>query len=332
MGNSVSEALSQTETPPEPGTPATAATPGYVGFIADDAPEGGVIVLTVRPGTPADQAGVKAGDQILAVNGTAVSSLDTLAGLLQSYAAGDVVTFQVRRGDQLHALQATLAPSPDQGAAPQVEALPVPARPAPAAKLNSPRTGPRPSLGMTVSAVADAPRLGRPATVRRGAVITGIRQNSAAALYGLPIGGVIVGYDDQPIDSPQDLINAVNGSQVGQEVELAYYHGAELFRKKVRLGASSAIVAEPAPTPGISNQLENVLGQGGRRPILGQIGRALDGAIQQPQNVPPDIPAATPRVDPSDEVTQLRLQVQQLQRTVERLEQRLSEVEAQQEL
>ena len=185
---------------------------------------------------------------------------------------------------------------------------------------------------MTVSAVADAPRLGRPATVRRGAVITGIRQNSAAALYGLPIGGVIVGYDDQPIDSPQDLINAVNGSQVGQEVELAYYHGAELFRKKVRLGASSAIVAEPAPTPGISNQLENVLGQGGRRPILGQIGRALDGAIQQPQNVPPDIPAATPRVDPSDEVTQLRLQVQQLQRTVERLEQRLSEVEAQQEL
>ncbi|HEV2310743.1 MAG TPA: PDZ domain-containing protein [Acidimicrobiia bacterium] len=57
----------------------------------------GVSVVNVVSGGPADQAGLKAGDVITAVNGTAVSSPAALAQQIQSHQPGDQVTITYTR-------------------------------------------------------------------------------------------------------------------------------------------------------------------------------------------------------------------------------------------
>ena len=58
----------------------------------------GASVGSVVSGGPADQAGLKAGDVITAVNGTAVSTPSALAQQIQSHQPGDHVTITYTRG------------------------------------------------------------------------------------------------------------------------------------------------------------------------------------------------------------------------------------------
>lgn len=64
----------------------------------------GVLVLEVQDGTPAAAAGLKAGDVILSVNGTAVDSVGELVRELSS----GKIDLEVARGDQTLKLQAVL--------------------------------------------------------------------------------------------------------------------------------------------------------------------------------------------------------------------------------
>jgi S1-C subfamily serine protease len=54
----------------------------------------GALIVSVVPGSPADQAGLVAGDTITAVDGQPVASYDTLATLLLQHHGGDSVTLQ----------------------------------------------------------------------------------------------------------------------------------------------------------------------------------------------------------------------------------------------
>jgi membrane-associated protease RseP (regulator of RpoE activity) len=58
----------------------------------------GASVASVVSGGPADQAGLKAGDVITAVNGTTVSTPAALAQQIQSHQPGDQVTITYTRG------------------------------------------------------------------------------------------------------------------------------------------------------------------------------------------------------------------------------------------
>jgi len=62
-----------------------------------------VKVLLVRPGDPADEAGFKAGDVLLAADGREITSEDDLAKVLQS-ARDKKMFFEVRRGRQIYTL------------------------------------------------------------------------------------------------------------------------------------------------------------------------------------------------------------------------------------
>lgn len=71
------------------------------------------IVATVVPDSPAAQAGLMAGDEIVAVDGTQIQSMDTnpISQKLQE-AAGGAVTMQINRGGQ--SLELTITPQYDQ--------------------------------------------------------------------------------------------------------------------------------------------------------------------------------------------------------------------------
>ena len=71
----------------------------------------GALVREVLPGSPADDAGLQAGDLIVAVDGAAMSA-DALAETIGSMAPGDAITLTVLRDDAELELEATLGSAP----------------------------------------------------------------------------------------------------------------------------------------------------------------------------------------------------------------------------
>lgn len=64
--------------------------------------DAGAVVAEVRPGSPADEAGLQQGDIVVAIDDTPVRTMADLAGHIQQRRPGDRVTLTVvRAGDHL---------------------------------------------------------------------------------------------------------------------------------------------------------------------------------------------------------------------------------------
>lgn len=72
----------------------------------------GAYVVKVESGTPAEKAGLKAGDVITAVNGTTLDTKTALGDILNTLNVGDTATLAVDRSGQAQTLTATLAERP----------------------------------------------------------------------------------------------------------------------------------------------------------------------------------------------------------------------------
>ena len=68
----------------------------------------GVYIVDVTKGGPADQAGLKAGDRIVSVDGTEIASKDDLGTLMQKHAAGDTLSITIAREGQMQTVNVTL--------------------------------------------------------------------------------------------------------------------------------------------------------------------------------------------------------------------------------
>ncbi|HVW86215.1 MAG TPA: Do family serine endopeptidase, partial [Bryobacteraceae bacterium] len=68
----------------------------------------GVLVNQVRPGGPADHAGLKSGDVILELNGTAINDVNTLRNKVASTPPGSDVNLTILRGGQQQQLKVKL--------------------------------------------------------------------------------------------------------------------------------------------------------------------------------------------------------------------------------
>jgi S1-C subfamily serine protease len=67
--------------------------------------EPGVLLSAVRPGSPAEKAGLRSGDVLLEIGGARLGSLQDLTYALRSHRAGDAVDVVWRRGaDTLRAV------------------------------------------------------------------------------------------------------------------------------------------------------------------------------------------------------------------------------------
>lgn len=229
-------------------------------------------------------------------------------------------TLLERLGQQLQTLT---PPASEPAAVPENRTTPAaPATPSPMVVDG------RPSLGIHVGPITDELQRTQRLAVRRGAVVASVERGSPAERAGLPVGAIIVAFDGRRIDRPEDLIDAVQQSRPGQEVELTYYDRDRLSRKRLSLGnapagflpptgparplPAPAPAAVPAPAiatpPGSTAEgrpFERQLGAGGNRPLLGRIGRALDTLVAPAQAVVPtpgDVPApgtaAVPALEP----------------------------------
>ncbi|HUH02722.1 MAG TPA: PDZ domain-containing protein, partial [Kofleriaceae bacterium] len=81
-------------------------TAGWLGADLTSA----LVVRQVKRGTPAHQAGLNVGDELIAIEGHRVRDLDRL---LASYRPGDTVELTLARRDQLTRLRVELGRKPD---------------------------------------------------------------------------------------------------------------------------------------------------------------------------------------------------------------------------
>ena len=68
----------------------------------------GVYIMDVTKGGPADQAGLKAGDRIVSVDGSEIAAKDDLGTLMQKHTAGDTLSITVARDGQMQTVNVTL--------------------------------------------------------------------------------------------------------------------------------------------------------------------------------------------------------------------------------
>lgn len=288
-------------TPAAPRPAPQAAAPGFLGLTADNK-DGGVEVVSVRAGGPADQAGIKPGDRLVTAGGVELKSLDDMAGVVGRLPAGSRVDFVVNRSGRPQKIAVVLAGRNVEA----VEPLPIPKNDLPPeAPLPEVEAGPA-QLGVRAEPVTADLQRAYGLSIRRGAIIVSIVQGSPADRYGLPLGGAIVAVDGQRVDSPEDLAAIIGAARPGDTVELSYYQREQAFRKKVRLVPNNVVEA-PIPAPGND------------RPILRKLEKAIDSVVATP---PAPLPGGT-----LSQIQTLQAQVQELQARIDLLERRLQKLE-----
>jgi putative serine protease PepD len=84
----------------------------YLG-VAAESQNGAVRITQVRSGTPAAEAGLKAGDVVTAIDGNEVASAEALTNAISAKSPGDTVTVTYTRGGASHTVQVKLTTRPN---------------------------------------------------------------------------------------------------------------------------------------------------------------------------------------------------------------------------
>jgi S1-C subfamily serine protease len=92
------------------------AAKGWLGLKTEKDAAGAYRVASVAPGSPAAQAGFRAGDTLVALNGVAMTDAnkDALKKAKAGCSVGTKVAYTIRRDGAERTLTATLAPVPDE--------------------------------------------------------------------------------------------------------------------------------------------------------------------------------------------------------------------------
>jgi len=163
-----------------------------------DAVDGGVEVVAVWPGGPADRSGIRSGDVLIEAASVALGNRDDLARAIAHRGSGDDLPVVVLRGDDERKLVVRLGTKKPQ------PADPAPDPPLP--PLIAPNAAPSPAdvaaaVGLEVEGMTAALRRYLGAPEGAGVLVTRVTAGRAAELSGLRVGDVIVRLGDQEVSS-----------------------------------------------------------------------------------------------------------------------------------
>jgi S1-C subfamily serine protease len=178
----------------------------------------GVLINSVQPGSPAEKAGLRAGDVITALNGTPIDDPNALRNRIASTPPGTEVTLTVVRDGHEQQVQARLTSlseskenangvSPGKGS-----------------------EGGHPQLGISVAPLTPdlAKQLGLQAGAT-GVVVAEVDPAGPAAEAGIQPGDLILEVNRQPVRSPGDIKAALQKSGSGPVLMLVAREGRTLF-------------------------------------------------------------------------------------------------------
>lgn len=198
--------------------------------VADnDAADEGAMVNDVRPESPAESAGITAGDVIVEFDGERVRSARQLTRLVQETPAGRTVGAAVLREGARVELEVTPAPaSPGFAAVPALRRFPdLAGRVGPGVDRDftfdfSPVRA-RPRLGASVQELSS--QLADYFGVDGGVLVTEVDEDSVAAAAGLQAGDVITAVDDRSIDDVPMLRRRLSAVDAGEDLVLDVTRG-----------------------------------------------------------------------------------------------------------
>jgi S1-C subfamily serine protease len=200
----------------------------------------GALVTEVIPGSPAEQAGLKVGDRIVAIDGRQPSGRDGLASLVGSREPGDRAIVRVERpGEEPREITVELGENPDSGGEAYlgVRYISLP-------HIDMPERHGLPSFRM--------PRLqfdldgeyfenGSEWTAQRGAIIERVIKGGPAEAAGLVTGDVVTAIDGESVWGPGALVEAVGEREPGDTLTLTVARSDKTEEREVevRLGEDS---------------------------------------------------------------------------------------------
>ena len=168
----------------------------------------GVTVANVVAGSPADQAGLKVGDTITAVDGRNVKTGDELVSDIASRKPGSKAKLNFVRNGKQQETTVTIADRSKLFASRLGEE-----------EENQSEEEPKASkFGLSVRSITPdlADRLNIPAG--KGVVVQDVKQGSFAEDVGLNRGDVVLEVNKQPVNSPEDFSKIESGLKSGQDV------------------------------------------------------------------------------------------------------------------
>jgi len=178
------------------------------------------MVQDVAPGSPAADAGLKSGDEIVKIDDKAVKDFEGLMSEVAKHKPGDKVNLQVMREGKQTAVAVTLGHRPG------------------VRMVMQPEKGPA-VLGIETGELTPAAKERLGVTVDAGAVVEKVVPNSPAAAAGLQPGDVITKLDGKAIADPTALQEAVRKAGAGKEVTITVARGKESKDLKAKLEAGS---------------------------------------------------------------------------------------------
>ncbi|MFB6249260.1 MAG: trypsin-like peptidase domain-containing protein [Salinibacter sp.] len=198
----------------------------------------GVYVAGVRGGSAADQAGLREGDVVEAVEGERVDATNELQSAVAMHRPGDVISLRVWREGAVDTFDVTLMGEDtpayqdwlsDQRAQPQPGPVP-----------NDERPQSKPNSDSSDSPIVELDRWGvglRPLRdaeqstfgVDAGAYVAYVEQGRPAAAAGLPRDVVITALDDTPVDGPADVQSYLSDTGGPVVVQVQRTDGTQAF-------------------------------------------------------------------------------------------------------
>jgi len=179
----------------------------------------GIVIGDVAPDSPAERAGLRRGDVVLAVDGKPVDDVGHFRNLIAGTAPGTPLKLTILREGREQTLEVTVGEAPER--APSVAAQPG----APV----------RPGLSVTDVTPDVAKKLGLPPGLR-GALVTDVIPGGPAAEAGLRPGDVIQEVNRKPVRSAEEFAREVEQARGRDVVVLVNRGGSTAYAVIERAG------------------------------------------------------------------------------------------------
>lgn len=252
-----------------PAAPAMDEAPrkgGFLGVTLDGSSGKDTVIGSVVDGSPAANAKLKAGDEIVAIDGVEVATAEAISAELSKKEPGRDVEIAVLRDGQRKLRTATLGSYGSIGF-PAGTMMPVPAAPAPSMEKRAKKDAP---AGLVVrekkaqeAEAKEEPKkstgrgwLGVYLSMDDGVVIDDTAEGGPAEGAGLKAGDKIVKLGSKKIESTDDLLAALEG-KAGEDVAIVVMRDGAEKRIGVTLGTPPTDMAGAAPMPAQPKKAES---------------------------------------------------------------------------
>ncbi|MBI3679262.1 MAG: Do family serine endopeptidase [Acidobacteria bacterium] len=204
----------------------------------------GVLVESVQPGGPAEKAGIKSDDVIVAINGRSVKDGDDLVSRVSEMPVGSEASLTVDRGGKKSDLRLTIAD--------REEVFANDPRFSRNRRSGQPERGgegaTQAKFGISIRSLSEAEREGIPPEHKGGVLVTRVEADSFAEEIGLMEKDIVLSVNRQPVSSHEDVRRIQGTLKAGDAIAFRVLRPMTSLRSGGRVQYQSLFVAGTLPS------------------------------------------------------------------------------------